>query len=132
MRIKHTSSRGRMGRSARLLAVAVGMVVTAAFAMPTTAAASPQGYSASQLSAVSAAVLIHRPHPTRQLIPEEDDPLTSQEHGGERFRQVPPGKREEQEEDAGNDEDRRAGGNGRPVLSALTDDRWNDVVAQCE
>ena len=56
MRIKHTSSRGRMGRSARLLAVAVGMVVTAAFAMPTTAAASPQGYSASQLSAVSAAV----------------------------------------------------------------------------
>lgn len=54
MRIKHTLSRGR---SARLLAATVGVVAAGAFALPTTAAASPQEYGAGQLSAVSNAVL---------------------------------------------------------------------------
>ena len=52
MRIKFTPSRNQ---SAGLLAAAVGVAI-AAFALPTTAAASPQGYSLSQLSAVSSAV----------------------------------------------------------------------------
>src|SRR6266545_3895476 len=52
MRIKHPSSRGR---AARLLAAAAGMVV-GTFALSTSAAASPQEYSSSQLSAVSNAV----------------------------------------------------------------------------
>ncbi|HET8682487.1 MAG TPA: S1 family peptidase [Micromonosporaceae bacterium] len=54
MRIKHILSRGR---PARLFAVTAGVVAAGAFALPTTAAASPQAYSAGQLSAVNDAVL---------------------------------------------------------------------------
>ena len=53
MRIKHPYPRSRLGR---LFAVGVAAVAVAAFTLPTTAAASPQGYSASQLSAASNAV----------------------------------------------------------------------------
>ncbi|MEV0808186.1 S1 family peptidase [Micromonospora sp. NPDC050200] len=56
MRIKLNPSRSRIGRSAQLLAVTVGMAATTAFALPTAASASPQDYSASQLSQVSDAV----------------------------------------------------------------------------
>src|SRR4029450_2439358 len=45
-----------MPRCASLLATAVGMVATAAFALPSAAAAAPQDYSASQLAAVSSAI----------------------------------------------------------------------------
>ena len=53
MKIKHSLSRGRF---IRLLAVTVGVVAVGALAVPTTAAASPQRYAVSQLSAVSGAV----------------------------------------------------------------------------
>ena len=53
MRINSTHPRHRFGR---LFAVAVGAIALGAFVLPTSAAASPQGYSASQLSAASNAV----------------------------------------------------------------------------
>ena len=57
MRIKRTPSRRPIARSAQLLAVAVGLVATTALAQPTAAAvASPQDYSARQLSNLSDAV----------------------------------------------------------------------------
>ncbi|MGC5018637.1 S1 family peptidase [Micromonospora sp. DT47] len=56
MRIKRSPSRRQIARSAQLLAVTVGMVATTAFALPTAVSASPQDYSASQLSEVSDAV----------------------------------------------------------------------------
>ncbi|MEH0841048.1 S1 family peptidase [Micromonospora sp. CPCC 205711] len=56
MRITRSPSRSHITRSVQLLAVAVGMVTTTAFALPTAASASPQVYSASQLSQVSDAV----------------------------------------------------------------------------
>ncbi|MGH3740795.1 MAG: S1 family peptidase [Micromonosporaceae bacterium] len=45
-----------MGRAARLFAVAVGLVATSAFTIPAAATASPQDYSAKQLSSVHTAV----------------------------------------------------------------------------
>ncbi len=53
MRIKHPPPRFR---AARLLTVTVGVVFAGALALPTAAAASPQGYSAGQLSQASNAV----------------------------------------------------------------------------
>ena len=53
MRITFPNPRSR---PARLLAVAAGLVAAAMFMLPAGATASPQGYSASQLSAVHAAV----------------------------------------------------------------------------
>jgi streptogrisin B len=53
VRITHTPSRGRF---VRLLAITTGMITVGALAQPAMAAASPQQYSASQLSAVSNAV----------------------------------------------------------------------------
>ena len=53
MRIKYSHSRSRFGR---LLAATVGAVAVVAFLVPTGAAASPQGYSVSQLSVVRNAV----------------------------------------------------------------------------
>jgi streptogrisin B len=53
MRINHPDPRSRLGR---LLAATVGAVAVGAFLLPTSTAASPQGYSASQLSAVRTAV----------------------------------------------------------------------------
>jgi streptogrisin B len=53
VRIKHIPSRGRI---VRLLAVTAGMVAAGVLAVPTAAAASPPGYSASRLSEVSSAV----------------------------------------------------------------------------
>jgi streptogrisin B len=57
VRIKRPPSHSRIARSAQLLAVTVGMVTASAFALPTAATASPQDYSATQLSEVSNAVL---------------------------------------------------------------------------
>ncbi|MER7332722.1 MULTISPECIES: S1 family peptidase [unclassified Micromonospora] len=56
MRIKRNLSRSPVARSAQLLAVAVGMLATAAFTQPTAASASPQDYTARQLAEVSDAV----------------------------------------------------------------------------
>ncbi|MBM0257309.1 S1 family peptidase [Micromonospora sp. 4G55] len=56
MRITSNPSRSRVARSAQLFAVTVGVVVTTALAAPTAVAASPQTYSASDLSAVNDAV----------------------------------------------------------------------------
>jgi streptogrisin B len=53
VRIKHLYPRSRLGR---LFAVGVAAVAVGALTLPTSATASPQGYSASQLSAVSNAV----------------------------------------------------------------------------
>ena len=53
MQIKHNQLRSR---SRRLFAIAVGAVAVGAFVLPTAAAASPQEFSASQLSAASSAV----------------------------------------------------------------------------
>jgi streptogrisin B len=53
VRIEHPPPRGRF---VRLLAVTAGMVAAGALALPTTAAASPQHYGASQLSEVNNAV----------------------------------------------------------------------------
>ena len=53
MRIRYPHSSSRLGR---LLAVTVGAVAVGAFLLPTSTSASPQGYSASQLSAVRTAV----------------------------------------------------------------------------
>ena len=53
MRIKYSPPRSRSGR---LLAVSVAALAVGAIILPTSAAASPQQYSASQLSAVSKAV----------------------------------------------------------------------------
>lgn len=53
MRIKYT----RLGsRAARLLAVTIGVVATGVFALPGSAVASPQGFSASQLFAANGAI----------------------------------------------------------------------------
>jgi streptogrisin B len=56
VRTKHPAARTRIVRSARLVAVTVGLVATTAFALPTSVAASPRDYSASELSAASNAV----------------------------------------------------------------------------
>ncbi|MEV4545974.1 S1 family peptidase [Micromonospora echinaurantiaca] len=56
MRITRNPSRSRIARSAQLLAVAVGMIATAAFTQPTAASASPQDYSPRQLAEVTDAV----------------------------------------------------------------------------
>jgi streptogrisin B len=53
VRIKYIHARGRL---TRLLTVTAGAVAVGIFALPTGAVASPEGYSASQLSAVSNAV----------------------------------------------------------------------------
>jgi streptogrisin B len=53
MRINYPDPRSRLGR---LIAVTVGAVAVGAFLLPTSTAASPQAYSASQLSAVRTAV----------------------------------------------------------------------------
>src|SRR5437773_438350 len=53
MRIKYGKPSGRV---VRLLAASVGAVAAAVFVLPTSATASPQEYSASQLSSVSNAV----------------------------------------------------------------------------
>jgi streptogrisin B len=53
MRIKYTHPRGRL---ARLLSVALGVIAVGMFVLPTSATASPQEYSASQLAAVSTTV----------------------------------------------------------------------------
>jgi streptogrisin B len=53
VRIRSSHPRSRL---VRLLAPAVGALAVGVFVLPTSAAAAPQGYSASQLSAVSAAV----------------------------------------------------------------------------
>ncbi|MQA27237.1 MAG: trypsin-like serine protease [Micromonosporaceae bacterium] len=53
MRITRTPSRGH---TARLIALTVGLVAASALTLPTAAAAAPQSYSASQLTAVSDAV----------------------------------------------------------------------------
>ncbi|HEY6595603.1 MAG TPA: S1 family peptidase [Asanoa sp.] len=53
MTIEHPPYRGRF---VRLLAITAGMVAAGALALPTTAAAAPQQYGASRLSAVSNAV----------------------------------------------------------------------------
>ena len=56
MRITRTLSKGRLTRSVRLLAVAVGLVAVSAFAVPNAIAASSEHYGAGQLSGVRAAV----------------------------------------------------------------------------
>ena len=53
MRIKYTNPRGRVSR---LFAVTIGAVAVGIFVLPTSSVASPQEYSASQLSAASNAV----------------------------------------------------------------------------
>jgi streptogrisin B len=53
VRITHTYPRGRI---ARLITVAVGAAAVGLFVLPTSVAASPQEYNASQLSALSSAV----------------------------------------------------------------------------
>jgi streptogrisin B len=53
MRIKYPHPRSGLGR---LLAATIGAVAVGAFFLPTSTAAAPQGYSASQLSAVRTAV----------------------------------------------------------------------------
>ncbi len=57
MRIKRSFPKGRIARSAQLLVVTVGLIAASAFALPIAVSASPQHYSASQLSDVRAAVL---------------------------------------------------------------------------
>ncbi|MFG2100975.1 S1 family peptidase [Micromonospora echinaurantiaca] len=56
MRISRIPARSPIARSAQLLAVAVGVIATAAFTQPTAASASPQDYSARQLAEVTDAV----------------------------------------------------------------------------
>ncbi|PWU51241.1 serine protease [Micromonospora sp. S4605] len=56
MRITRNPSRSRTARSAQLLAVAVGVIATAAFTQPTAASASPRDYSPRQLAEVTDAV----------------------------------------------------------------------------
>ncbi|MFC4017065.1 S1 family peptidase [Micromonospora sp. GCM10011542] len=56
MRIKRSPSRSHVARSARILALAVGLVATAAFTQPAAASAAPQDYGANQLAQVTHAV----------------------------------------------------------------------------
>jgi streptogrisin B len=56
VRIKRSPSPSHIARSAQLFAVTIGVVATTALAAPTAMAASPQVYSASQLSDVNDAV----------------------------------------------------------------------------
>ncbi|GHC79495.1 S1 family peptidase [Streptomyces flavofungini] len=57
MRIKRTTPRSGMARHSRTVAVATGLVAAAALAVPTASADESRGYSASDLTAASDAVL---------------------------------------------------------------------------